>query len=155
VRPKSVTLASCRPPSLMRCYGDSIDPAPRLSHERGTDVLRRDIQNSPRQLEGAASRLLSICFTGPGVPVETPFGRFSPRRQRGRDLYSWSALSRIVCGLQSIGSSNTIRAGGRHRQSLDHPHASTTAWTPRRFEGRANRLLDIALMGAIRHLPGG
>jgi hypothetical protein len=62
---------------------------------------------------------------------------------------------RIVSALQSIGSSNRIRAGGLHGQSLDHPHASATAWAPRRLEGRANRLHDLASMGAIRHLPGG
>jgi hypothetical protein len=42
-----------------------------------------------------------------------------------------------------------------HGQSLDHFHASTTAWAPVRREGGANRLIDIASMGFMRHVGSG
>jgi hypothetical protein len=70
-------------------------------------------------------------------------------------IHDVSVLEGLLPRSQSIGSSNRIRAGGLHGQSLDHPHASTTAGAPGRVGGRANRLLDLASMGAIWPLSGG
>ncbi len=37
-------------------------------------------------------------------------------------------------------------------QSLNHPHASTTAWALMLLKGRAGPVIQIASRGAIRHV---
>jgi hypothetical protein len=64
-----------------RCYGDSIDLAPRVFHVRGTDVPRKNIGQSRRQLEVATCRLPAMCFSRQRGPVKATFSRSSLRRQ--------------------------------------------------------------------------
>jgi hypothetical protein len=71
-----------------------MDAAPRLSREQVREALRRDIQKSPRQLDVATSRSLSMCFTGRGGPEKRPSADFHLAESAADDLCSWFPYSK-------------------------------------------------------------